>query len=658
MTSNGLAIYFLARKCFKMKFKYAIACLIAFETSAPLLLNFGYGAIPDLLGWTICVFFLGFYLNNIIDDHIFKPADTLIPGFLFGLILLTHPFPAIFAVLSIFILHLVYLIHGYYRRIPIKTHLRFFILVFIIGAVISSYYWIPFLLNRNYVSPIYNSLAGTWPGGIFYIVIICVFSLLVSWIAWRKLARNIKFEILILWVLLALALGFGMTRFMPFGLGSLLHGFRYATVMLPFFCILLMVYSLEFIADEVKIHKFYIFALILCLLFVTSVMPLFGKYGTTIKTNLFSYVRNYEQPAYSQLVEAAKGSRLIVPIGRGKLSEGDSPVAFSWNYGVETVNGPYSQGDPKFFNLSVYMEWEENWFDYTFTRENLMQESAAKYLFIRIAQKPYNNMQNLNLTVNNNYGQLWALNEPVLNAANVTPILLDVNNSTQVMEYFNILMPQGYQMIFVNTSQVNQEIKQKFAYVMVDDETKAAKYTGKTVFILQNSEQNSITTDIRNSNIIRIDVPYVKYSDDFFYQGDKGDSDAWDKFNSHNSHGLTQDAMNSLNQIGINMSPYLQKLNYAPVDYKADEQNITTNGQPGFTLIKDSYYPYWNSSNGELVTTVQGLMLVYSKDNTIQLSCKMPLVNIIAGILTLVSLITALILLVFWSVKRKTLLSK
>jgi hypothetical protein len=344
----------------------------------------------------------------------------------------------------------------------------------------------------------------------------------------------------------------------------------------------------------------------------------------------------------------------VVPQETGGLTEGDSLVTFGWQYGVATVNGPFNQGDPKFFDQTVYMEWEDKWFNYPFTRENLMQESAAKYVFNRKGQTSFKNMQNLNLTVTNNYGQLWALNEPVLNAANVTPILLDVNHSTQVMEYFNILMPQGYQMIFVNADEINEDLKQKFTYVMVDNETKIAKYPGKTIFVLNNSEQSTVDSSSQNPNIVEINAPYIDYTDKFFYRGDKGDVIAWSSFDSNESYNLTQDAITSLHQIGINMSPYLQQLNYEPVDYKADENNITTNGQPGFTLIKDSYYPYWHSSNGELVPTVQGFMLVYSKENTIQLACKMPPVNIIAGIITIVSLLTAIILLVFWTVKRKT----
>lgn len=652
MASNGFAAYYFSRKCLKLNFIYSLVCLIAFETSTALLLNYGYGAIPDLLGWTICVFFLGFYLNNIIYNKIFQAKDILIPGLLFGLTLLTHPFPAIFGLLAVFLFHLVYWANGNYRTISFKNHLKFFILVFAIAALISSYYWIPFLINRNFVSPIYTTLSGTWPGGTLFIGMLSIFSLLIAMFAWRKTNKDLMLQVLLVCVILALALGFGAAQFMPFGLGSLLHGFRYATVMLPFFCVLLAIYSLQLLASKIEIKRFYVYSIVILLLLLTSVIPLSNSYNKTVFSDLFSYVQDYTQPAYIQILNAVKNGRLVVPITRGYLCEGDSPVTFGWNYGVQTVNGPFNQGDPKFFDQTVYMEWEEAWFNYTFTRENLMQESDAQYLFIRSAQGSFKNMQTLNLVLRNSYGLLWSLKEPVFNAVNVTPILLDVSNPTQVNEYFNVLMPTGYKMIFVNTNDINNQLKQKIEYVMVDSESKAAKYPGKMIFVLNNSDQNNVLINNQNSNIIEINTPYQTYSNEFFYQGDKADVSAQSSFYGNNG-GLNPNVINSLTQIGNKMSDYLQQLQYQPVNITSTENNIEVSGQPGFTLIKDSYYPYWHTTNGDLVPTLQGFMLVYSTNNQIQLICKMPTINIITGIITLLSLFTGVAFLIILAIKQK-----
>ncbi len=508
LASNGLAIYYFARRFLKFSSTASILSLIAYESSFFLLINYLEGAGPNLLGWSIGILFLTLYLCNVTEGRVHRVKDIALPSLLFGISVLIHPFSAIFAVLAVIVFHILGLARSRTPRVTAKSQLPYFALVFGIGALLSITYWLPYLLTHNYVSPLYvstNQFVGE--NGMLSLVLLIAFALAAGLITRWKTRDNAKLDLILAYFILTSALGFGLTLWIPF-IGTFLHPFRFATIMAPFFGILLIAFPLDCLLKSGirKYRRLFITIGAVCLVVIPVILPYALSYNR-VEEELFVYKQNYLQTDYTELLESVQGGRLIVPLVTGYLTEADSPAAFGWRYAVETVTGGYNQGDPKFSRYTVHLEWEERWFGYEFTRENLMQESGAKYLFVRSPNDPYPNMQGMTRVVNNDYGQLWQLDKEVARAANINPILLDVSYPQQVTDFFNILVPGGYKMVFVDASEVGEDMKAKFDYVMVDDEAKIAQYGDKTGFILKN-EVVSDNMVSRGDKIITLNVPY------------------------------------------------------------------------------------------------------------------------------------------------------
>ncbi|MEM2797024.1 MAG: hypothetical protein QXP05_02315, partial [Ignisphaera sp.] len=73
-----------------------------------------------------------------------------------------------------------------------------------------------------------------------------------------------------------------------------------------------------------------------------------------------------------------KNSRVLV-IGT-PLILSNSPVAFSTSYNYTTSTGSYNQGDPTFFDLTVYYEWINTLVKNPIVLENIMELTRSRYL--------------------------------------------------------------------------------------------------------------------------------------------------------------------------------------------------------------------------------------------------------------------------------------
>jgi hypothetical protein len=429
------------------------------------------------------------------------------------------------------------------------------------------------------------------------------------------------------------------------------YEFRFATMALPLFSILLIILSIEALPAEIRQRRLSLVLTAICLVLTTSVLPLNYAYESVQFQHLFTYTRNYLQPEYSQLLEAVDGGRLVVPIEQGHLVEGDSPVVFGWRYGVECVNGAYNQGDPNFFDYTVHLEWEERWLVNRLTRDNLMLAGNAGYIFIRASQQMDFDTQGLTLIVDNDYGQLWQLDQDSSRAVSVTPVLLDVADATAVTEFLNILLPDGYRMVLVDIEDVTEELVAEFEYVMLDDEAKTGEYAGKTVFLLQDSAE--VLPVVEEDNIIRLGLPYQSYTDQLFYHGERGDIGAWRIMDGNDDAKLNDAMLAVLQQAGDEMAEYLSRLAYSPAEYQYEDSTIELTAPPGFVLVKDSYFPYWQTNQGDIVTTSQGFMLVNSQDADTILEYRKPIVNTVASMVTVVSLAAAIFFLIATAIRKK-----
>jgi hypothetical protein len=719
---NGLTIYFFSRRFLKFNLIASISCLLAYEGSAALLVNYLYGEGPNLLGWSVIVLFITVYLNRIPENKFHRRRGILVPGLLLGVSILIHPFPVIFASLAVIVFHLIWKLH--HRSIPVWPQIIYFILVFITGGMIGTFYWLPALLTFRYASPIYVHTNDIWIGGVPYVLSVIMLSLIVAVIVRRKLKGDFKFDFLLVCSILAAALGFGATRFIPFGIGTLLHEFRFATIISPFFCILLIGYLIkyqmltikkesiflafliscgltaavyfvgksdfialilnvssslgnnDFSASDYILNDLVSFGIIMplffvillisfsldfhpsetlrrnifpalsisaCLILIVGILPLFSTWDKGNMKRLFSYVDNYRQPAYGQLMQSVKNNRLIVPPGSGYLTEGDSPVTFGWRWGVETINGPYNQGDPKFFKYTVYLEWENRWLEYETTRENLMQEGAAGYLFVRNSRPAPEDLAGMTSTARNSYGALFQLDQNVARAAAVTPVLLDVQYPEKVTQFFNVLLPHGYRLVFVDVHQVESFMIDKFSYVMVDDLSRLPEYKGKKVLVLVDKQDSPAL--VQDQGYIQINVPYTSFSDLLFFHGSNGDARGWSNFQRSVSQDMMSNTLAVMQTIGAQISPVFQDMSYHAVNYESSQNRVDVITKPGFTLIKDSYFPYWSIKHGEIIPTTQGFILVNSDSTQITLNYKQPVAYTIAAGVTIITLLGAILIL-------------
>ena len=634
LTSNGLAMYCFARRFLKFSSTASIVSLIAYEASFFLLLNYAEGAAPNLLGWSITILFLTVYLSNVTEGRAYGVKGVVLPSLLFGISVLFHPFSAIFGVLAVVAFHILELARSRTPRVTAKSQLPYFALVFGIAALLSITYWLPYLLTHNYASPLYvstNQFVGK--EGMRVLALFTSVALVVGLITRWKTRDHGKLDLMIACFILCSALGFGLTVWVPL-IGTLLHPFRFATIMAPLFGILLIAFPLDRLLKSGirKYRRLFVTVSIISLVVILVVLPSALSYDKIEK--LFDYKQRYLQADYAELFESVQGGRLIVPLGQGHLSEGDS---FGWRYGVETVTGGYNQGDPKFPKFTVHLEWDERWYRYEGTLENLMQESGAEYILIRTPNAPFPNMQqDMTRIVNNSYGQLWQLDNAVARAASVIPILLDASHPQEVTDFFNILVPGGYRLVFVNASDVSEDMRAKFNYVMVDDEAKIAQYGDKTVFFLRN-ESVSDNSVARDGKVISLSVPYLDYASTFFFQGQKGDAVGWMSY----GYIPTPEELGDLDKLGVELGDIISRLGYVPVNYKYRDNEIMVDGEPGFTLVKDSYFPYWGIDEGRVLSTTQGFILTYSDSASVLLRYQKPAINTAATIISLLSFVVS-----------------
>jgi len=139
----------------------------------------------------------------------------------------------------------------------------------------------------------------------------------------------------------------------------------------------------------------------------------------------------------------------------------------------------------------------------------------------------------------------------------------------------------------------------------------------------------------------------------FFYRGDRGDVSAWRDFESDLSSRLQDEAFIMIQRAGNEIREYLQMLKYEPVDYHGDENRIKLRAEPGFTLLKDSYFPYWSTEQDSILSTSQGFILVYTDDTMTLLSYRKPPINTVVTIISMISLATVVIVPAIGVIKGK-----
>lgn len=148
-----------------------------------------------------------------------------------------------------------------------------------------------------------------------------------------------------------------------------------------------------------------------------------------------------------------------------------------------------------------------------------------------------------------------------------------------------------------------------------------------------------------------LNVPYQAYTKRIFYHGDIADGYSWLGWDGWPGAQITADISAIMKLTGDLMAPYLNRMDYTAAGYKLSDTRIDLGTAPGFTLVKDSYFPYWKSRSGDIMPTSQGFMLVQADTGDVILDYRKPLYYILASAFTIMGLIgavTVLLVALFW----------
>jgi len=247
---------------------------------------------------------------------------------------------------------------------------------------------------------------------------------------------------------------------------------------------------------------------------------------------------------------------------------------------------------------------------------------------------------------------LLELTGDVSRAVAVTPVLLDVADPDNIADFFNILMPKGYRLVFADASKIDAGLKAGFGYVLTDDETKLAGYRDKQALLMQNINMEEEIGFSEHDGVATFRFPYQEFINRYFYHGERGNGMAWVAFDDWENAKLGNEQIVKLDNAAGLMRVFFNRLEYQPAGYSLSGNKIQLATRPGFTLVKDSYFPYWNALQGQIIPTSQGFMLVYSDNADVTLNYKKPAINVVATFITLITFTGVAVVLAVMAIRR------
>lgn len=604
---SSICTYLFAKKILDLDKFLSLAGMLIYETSASLFFSYyPSGAIPINLAWGFGILFFICYIRTVETGKLKYFASS---AALLALTTLTHVFAVFMVLVLVAILHM---LPRLLRSIKSYKAERLGLYSILLGILVSGFWSLPFLSSVGYMSPLYEAqpeaISNSQPF-LALAVIVVVLTLGLPMIRHRFM-KNPKWLLCFLSMIICLALGLWDLSFIP--LGEFLLSWRFLTIFAPFFITLCFLLIIQKILNYKSVF-------IACSLIFLIQTPYFATIVGGITPEAES---DYLRSAYSEITSMIDGKyRVIVP-KEDLLMSSDSLVTFSDRYGISTVTGSFNQGDPNFFLFTVHTEWERNWLLHENSRKNIMHESCAKYLLASPTELKYytDNLFGLEPIVNNNYGVLFALDETPSYAASVTPILLDIyepeklrkeRRTDRIVNFFNLLIPQGYKIVFVTPNDVpKSEILENVQYVMTDEKTRASYWKGEGKDVVLLLENIGVGGSEVENGLFHLYGPFFGYSSDlFFYEwGNVSGYLGLDEWNESQKNP-NENQWLRINQIGELFWSFVD-ITYEPLTTtRGDDWIQVSNSSPGFTLIKETWHPNWISDKGKLYRTAQGFIL-------------------------------------------------
>jgi hypothetical protein len=205
-------------------------------------------------------------------------------------------------------------------------------------------------------------------------------------------------------------------------------------------------------------------------------------------------------------------------------------------------------------------------------------------------------------------------------------------------------------MVLVDINEVPADMINRFSYVMVDNDSKIAAYPGKQVFLLADNVNPTVAD---SQGVVKLNMPYLSYTNQVFYHGDEANGYMWLGWDSWPGAQLSAEMIKGLNNAGNVMQPYLDRLSYEPVNYNLKDTTISVGNSPGFTLVKNSYFPYWKAENGSVMSTSQGFMLLDADSADSVLNFKKPMYYLLASAFSALGLLAMATVLIVLAIPRR-----
>lgn len=598
-----LCFSFFVRRFTNLPKVWASWAGLFFALSSPILLSHLYGNEPNLLGWNITLLTFGLYCWPK------KNYDIWLAAGLFALMIITHPYPVVFFGLSI----ITWSIFISYRNKNWRVQLWRLVKLFIPGILLTIWWWLPALLTIDYLSSLADPL--DWRQYNFvYIIIVLIGTL------FFLLKKNIKITqppIIIIGLVWSIVLAFGGRNLIPF-VGHFLHNSRFANLGIISFGLPVIFNTLYHYRQRIVGYKLVWFTTIaigVMLVFITADSFRYGEFRLWLDKPVINLEQSQE---FNELMNVLRDKRVIITPRLGGLSVSDSIVTYAPLYNWQSITGPYNQGDPKFFNYTVRLEWEERWAFNNQTLLNLMGSGAADFMFIRYLDF---NIGDYDEFFRNKYGKLINNPQPNPRIALTTPALLVVpdDDVQLVTDTINLFLPQGYQLPMVSAQTVAKDEYKLFPIVVGTSYNIVSEYpNAKAYLIIAQSDEF-----IKNENPLVYNLPLNPSSfKKYFYQGSKYE---YLKTVDTDIELYKRNSVDELLSLTKPAEEVWQKfkdsnLVVGEVQAKSSDMRIQISSLPkSFVIIRESWFPRWQVSGGKMWRTTQGFMLGYVESNQMEI---------------------------------------
>lgn len=555
--------------------------------SYPLVSLHATGTEPNILGWAIALLAWGYYIVPAARGGAWVVAGWLV------LTILTHPFPIIF--LAFFTLALTatkLLQHPADWRALLVWPLR----AWLPALAVTVWWWLPAALTWQYAAPLADPVYFD-AAGLGTLLVLVGLAAWVLFTQWKTFSLR---EPLFVAAVVAIGLAVGGSTVVPV-VGQFIHNVRFVNLSVVSFAALIIAAGIYHGQREQR-----------WLLPATGAIVLSLTFASFVAGDLRLWGRSLTVPAHSAeqaaIAHQLAHKRVVIPFDGGLVSS-DSLVMSALPYSFESVTGPYSQGDPKFFDFTVHLEWEERWLTNSQTFTNLMGASAADYLLLR-PRVPVASV--VPPVVSNTYGVLIQSPAAPQRASSTAPALLDVppDEVALATDLVNLLLPEGYQLPLVDVRQVAPADRALFP-VVVTTADRQANYDGATVRLVIDGE--APPTGTAGTYVLPIKLSDVQ---PFFYQGSRENFNGWYDFDANARRtGSVAALMEKLAPAVVPWSMFTaEQVRSAAQVVTVSNRSIAGHVPSGsFTVVRTSWFPNWYPNDGtKLWRTTQGFMLVYS----------------------------------------------